>query len=277
LFDIIQLALMKLLPKRVVSRLAGSFARSSISKALVPWFARQYVIDHTQAEFPLEHYSSLTDFFIRKLKPGLRPIAEGDQVISSPVDGVVSQFGIIKECNLIQAKGINYSILELLGQDQARAESFNGGVFLTIYLSPQDYHRIHAPVSGNVTASTYVPGTLFPVNPFGVRAVKGLFARNERLVTYLNSTIGSVAVVKVGAIIVGSVKVNYAAAGTNIAGGKMETKEYPKGFELMKGEELGRFEFGSTVILLFQPGRVCLEVEAGQKVLMGQRIGFSTN
>ncbi len=275
MLDLLQLAVMRLLPKRLVSRLAGRFAKSSMSKVFIPWFAKHYTIDYTQAEFDLKQYPSLTEFFTRKLKPGLRPVAEGEKVISSPVDGVVSQFGPIEQGRLIQAKGVNFTVLELLGQDKAKAELFTGGSFVTIYLSPKDYHRIHAPVHGTVTASTYVPGTLFPVNPFGVRSVKGLFARNERLVTYLNTFLGTVALVKVGAIIVGSVKVNYSPTVTNVPKGTLEMREYSPGFRVARGDELGRFEFGSTVILLFQPGCVKLEVEIGQKVLMGQQIGIA--
>ncbi|HEX3014962.1 MAG TPA: archaetidylserine decarboxylase [Desulfobacteria bacterium] len=160
------------------------------------------------------------------------------------------------------------------GQDYEKARSYENGTFLTIYLSPSDYHRIHTPIAGEVRHSTYIPGTLFPVNPFGVRMVKGLFARNERLVTYLQSrNAGMVALVKVGAIIVGSVRVNYSDCTTNLPGGRLEKKDYPAGIRLAKGEELGRFEFGSTVILLFQPGRIRLDVCPGQRVRMGQAIG----
>ncbi|HWJ03280.1 MAG TPA: archaetidylserine decarboxylase, partial [Verrucomicrobiae bacterium] len=174
---------------------------------------------------------------------------------------------------LIQAKGICYSVTELLGQDKEKADRFTNGSFVTIYLSPKDYHRIHTPLEGQVLSSTYVPGTLFPVNPFGVRAVKGLFARNERLITYLASKAGLIALVKVGATIVGSVKVNYGDETTNLPGGKLAMREYSPSPCLGKGEELGRFELGSTVILLFEPGRVQFNVREGERVLMGQQIG----
>ena len=209
---------------------------------------------------------------MRKLRPGLRPVTDGEDVFVSPVDGVVSQAGQIQDGLLIQAKGTSYSVLELLGQDLEMAERFRTGTYLTIYLSPRDYHRIHTPVQARVVGATYVPGTLFPVNPFGVRAVKGLFARNERLVTYLDTGAGLLALVKVGAIIVGSVKVNYGAVTTGQPRGKLEKIIYRQGPLLAKGDEIGRFEFGSTVILLCETP-IELEVRPGDRVLMGQAVG----
>jgi phosphatidylserine decarboxylase len=196
--------------------------------------------------------------------------------VVSPVDGKVSQYGRIENGNLIQAKGVLYTAEELLGGDKERARRYDGGTFLTVYLSPTDYHRIHTPLAGTVTAYTYVPGTLFPVNPFGVRAVQGLFAKNERLITYFDTQAGEVALVKVGATIVGSVKVEYdEMAGTNIRGGRLESKTLANGPHYEKGDEVGRFEFGSTIILLFEPGRVELSSELHPEavVRLGQRIG----
>ncbi len=273
LIERLQLALMHILPKNTVSRITGNFTRSRLSRPFIAAFIRYFQIDPAQAELNLESYQSLTEFFVRKLKPGLRPVAKGNDVLVSPVDGAVSELGPICDGTLIQAKGVNYSVLDLLGHDLEKARKFHQGTFLTIYLSPRDYHRIHVPVAGKVVGSTYVPGTLFPVNPFGVRAVKGLFARNERLITYLNSIAGLVALVKVGATIVGSVKVNYSKTATNVPRGKLERTEYKQGPVLAKGDEVGRFEFGSTVILLFEPGRVSLSVTSGERVLMGQEIG----
>lgn len=273
MLDQLQLLLMKAMPKKSISRLVGGFARSRWSKSLIPLFVRHYSIDAGQAELTLERYPHLTAFFTRRLKSGLRPIAAGKDIIVSPVDGVVSQLGPITGGSLIQAKGVLYSVSELLGLDYDQARKFNDGTFITIYLSPRDYHRIHVPIDSRVKRSTYIPGTLFPVNPFGVRAVKGLFARNERLVSYLETPAGLVALVKVGATIVGSVKVNYSETTTNVRNSKLTTKDYPQGPTLAKGEELGWFEFGSTVILLFEPGRVSLHVKPGERVLMGQAIG----
>jgi len=263
---------MNLIPKKTISRMVGGFARSACSKGLVPMFARHYQIDPNQAEMDIKDYSSLTDFFTRNLKPGLRPVVQGDKLLASPVDGVLSQAGPIDAGVLLQAKGVSYSVLELLGQDRDMAERFHAGSYFTIYLSPRDYHKIHAPIQGRVVRSTYVPGTLFPVNPFGVRAIKGLFTRNERLITYLNTHAGLVAVVKVGAIIVGSVKVTYCDVSTNLQGNRPETRVFEAGPNLDRGEEFGRFEFGSTVIVLCEK-HVVPSLMTGERVLMGQEIG----
>lgn len=274
--DRLQLALMNLIPKNTLSRLAGKFARSSFSKLFVPLYIRKFNINVEEAEKRVEEYPNLVEFFIRRLKPHLRPMDETEGSVISPVDGKVSQYGKIEQGNLIQAKGVFYTVAELLGGDQERAKRYEGGSFLTVYLSPTDYHRIHTPLAGQVTGYTYVPGTLFPVNPFGVRAVQGLFAKNERLITYFDTEAGEVALVKVGATIVGSVKVEYdEMAGTNIRGGKLSTKRLENGPAFGKGAEVGRFEFGSTIILLFEPGRVTLSERLYQEavVRLGEQIG----
>jgi phosphatidylserine decarboxylase len=273
--DNLRLILMNILPKKSLSRLVGNFARSTFSKVFIPTFAKLYQINLDEAEKTIDEYTSLTDFFIRRLKPGARAIADGDEVIVSPVDGKVSAFGTIENGTLIQAKGVYYTVNELLGSDEDRALGFNGGQFMTIYLSPQDYHRIHTPLAGEITGYAYVPGTLFPVNAFGVRAVKGLFARNERVITYLNTEAGEVAVIKVGAIIVGSVKVNYSDITTNIRGGQVVKESLKVKRSIKKGDEVGRFEFGSTVILLFERDKVSFrsDLSEGQSVKMGSPLG----
>jgi phosphatidylserine decarboxylase len=271
--DRIRLALLYLLPKNALSRTAGRFAGSKLSRWLIPYYAKTFQIDVSQAEKPIEAYQNLTDFFIRRLKSGLRPIEDGDTVIVSPVDGVVSQFGKVENGTLLQAKGVSFSLLQLLGS-QRKANDYEGGTFVTLYLSPRDYHRIHAALSGQVVAYSYIPGSLFPVNPFGVRTVPGLLARNERLITYLSSSRGEYAVVKVGATMVGSVQVVYDdQVTTNVRGG-IPAEMSVNGPVLEKGDELGWFRFGSTVILLFQSGMAILDdLQEGQFVQMGQRIG----
>ncbi|MGZ4032316.1 MAG: archaetidylserine decarboxylase [Tumebacillaceae bacterium] len=274
--DRLQLAIMNLIPKNTLSRMAGKFASSSFSKLIVPFYIRKFNINVSEAEKEVEEYPNLVEFFIRRLKPHLRPIDEAADSIVSPVDGKVSQLGTIEQGNLIQAKGVFYTVTELLGGDAERAKRYEGGTFLTVYLSPTDYHRIHTPVAGTVTGYTYVPGTLFPVNPFGVRAVQGLFAKNERLITYFDTEAGEVALVKVGATIVGSVKVEYdELAGTNIRGGQLSAKRVDNGPRYEKAEEVGRFEFGSTIILLFEPGQVELSerLQPEAVVRMGEQIG----
>ncbi|TCP58942.1 phosphatidylserine decarboxylase [Tumebacillus sp. BK434] len=274
--DRLQLFLMNLLPKNTVSRLAGRFAGSSFSRLFIPMYIKKFQVNLQEAERAWEHYPSLVEFFIRRLKPEARPVDPAADSVVSPVDGKVAQLGRIEDGHLVQAKGVLFTAAELLGGDAERAKRYHGGTFLTVYLSPTDYHRIHMPLAGHVTASTYVPGTLFPVNPFGVRAVQGLFAKNERLITYFDTAAGEVALVKVGATIVGSVKVEYdEVSGTNIKGGRLEHRDLPDGPSYGKGEEVARFEFGSTIILLFEPGRVELKEDLypEARVRMGEKIG----
>ncbi|ASS75542.1 phosphatidylserine decarboxylase [Tumebacillus algifaecis] len=274
--DRLQLFLMKLLPKNTVSRLAGRFAGSRFSRLFIPYYIRKFNVNLQEAEKTWEDYPSLVEFFIRRLKADARPIDPASDSVISPVDGKVAQLGKIEDGNLVQAKGVFFTVAELLGGDEERAKRYHGGTFLTVYLSPTDYHRIHMPLTGQVKGSTYVPGTLFPVNPFGVRAVQGLFAKNERLITYFDTAAGEVALVKVGATIVGSVKVEYdQLSGTNIKGGRLERKDLPAGPAYEKGEEMARFEFGSTIILLFEPGRVELsgDLHLEARVRLGEKIG----
>lgn len=274
--DRIQLFFMNLIPKNTISRLAGAFARSPFSRLFIPGYIRKFQINVDEAEKSVHEYPNLVEFFTRRLKEGLRPIAEGERTVVCPVDGKVSQMGRIEQGRLLQAKGVHYTVEALLGGDKERAKRYDGGTFLTVYLSPTDYHRIHTPLAGRVTEFLYVPGTLFPVNAFGVRAVAGLFAKNERLITYFDTAAGEVALAKVGATIVGSVKVEYdEKAGTNIRGGRLQREHLQNGPSYDKGEEIGRFEFGSTIILLFEPGRVELSDRLTPEtvVRMGESIG----
>jgi phosphatidylserine decarboxylase len=170
-----------------------------------------------------------------------------------------------------------YSLLDLVNGDREMAERYQDGEFVTIYLSPQDYHRIHMPVGGKLVSASYIPGSLFPVNPFAVRNVSNLFARNERLITYAESQAGLVGIIKVGATIVGSVKVVYGDMTTNVPPRRAKKVPIPQGPRLAKGDELARFEFGSTVILLFEKGRAKLrKFKQDEVVLLGQKIGEVT-
>lgn len=250
------LSLFYLLPKHALSRAVGRWARSPISRFAIPLFIRRFQINLEEAEKPWQDYPNLLEFFIRKLKPDARPVDPSPDTVISPVDGVISQLGEITDGTLIQAKGITYRLEELLGGDKEQAALFEGGKFVTIYLSPRDYHRIHAPADGEVAHVSYIPGKLFPVNDFGVRAVPRLFVRNERLISFMRTSMGMIAVVKVGATNVGSIRLNFdPKVSTRTAEGRL-TKAYEPPLPLSKGQEMGRFEFGSTVILLFEPGRV---------------------
>jgi phosphatidylserine decarboxylase len=261
------------LPQNAMSRTMGKITASRFSRLAIRRYIRHYQIDTDAVEKPIEQYKSLKEFFTRRLKPGARPIAAVQGAIVSPVDGTVSQMGDIQEGTLIQAKGKLYSVAELLGGSEEIAKRFHGGKFITIYLSPRDYHRIHMPVEGVLRTYSYIPGRLYPVNRLGVEQVDRLFARNERLVTFIDSEeAGSVAVVKVGALFVGSVKVTYCRATTNVKRGKQVSEPIPNCPLLHKGDELGWFEFGSTVILLFERGDIewAHGVRVGSTLMMGQ-------
>jgi phosphatidylserine decarboxylase len=238
-------------------------------------FARRYGID--LGESPgLEAYRSFGEFFARPLRPGLRPIAPGAEVVVSPVDGVVSETGLAEGGRLVQAKGIDYPAAALLA-DEALARRLEGGAYATLYLSPRDYHRIHFPLGGAIVGWRYVPGRLWPVNPASVRTVHGLFAVNERLVTVLDTPLGRCAVVAVGATVVGRVHPYYdpSVPHTNRAGAVPSRRDYETPLPVEKGQELGAFEMGSTVILLFEPGKVRLDprLAPGVRVRVGEPIG----
>ena len=263
------------LPQNALSRTMGKITASRFSRLAIQHYIRHYRIDPSIVEKPVHEYRTLKEFFTRRLKPGARPIAPGDEVIVSPVDGTVSQLGDICEGTLIQAKGKGYSVSELLGGSEEKARRYYGGKFITIYLSPRDYHRIHMPVTGRLLRFSYLPGRLYPVNKLGVENVARLVARNERLVTYIYAEErGELALVKVGALFVGSVKVCYSKATTNVKRGRHTEGDISGTPVRAKGEELGWFEFGSTVILLFESGQIEWEkgVDCGSSLLMGQKL-----
>ena len=249
---------MKLLPKNAASRLFGEFTRLRIpflSKFARNAFASYYKLDMSEAEFPLSHYNNIGELFIRRLKPGARPVADSE--IVSPVDGVLSQTGTFDDgsLSLIQAKGKTYSLTSLLRNDELAAR-FKGGAFATIYLAPFNYHRIHSPVKGDLVLSSYCPGTLWPVNVGSVERVEGLFCINERLTSQIRLEDGSeILVVKVGATNVGRIGVVYNdSLLTNAGLLPRENRRMDwipdRQYSFEKGGELGRFEMGSTVILV---------------------------
>jgi phosphatidylserine decarboxylase len=277
--DRLFISALALLPKNGVSRLAGALTRwhapAPLRHAAMRAFARRYGIDLSECP-EVEVYRTFGEFFARPLHPGLRPVAEGEQDVVSPVDGVVSEAGVAAGGRLVQAKGIDYPAEALLG-DTALARRLEGGAYATIYLSPRDYHRIHFPLGGRVLGWRYQPGRLWPVNPASVRTVRGLFAANERLVTIQETPLGLCAVVAVGATIVGRVRAFYdpSAPPTNRRGAPPAARDYETPLPVEKGQELGAFEMGSTVILMFEPGRVALDprLAPGARVRVGERIG----
>jgi phosphatidylserine decarboxylase len=250
-----------LLPQQCLSRLVGRLAECTtpwLKNALIKRFIRHYGVDMSEAAEPdPELYSNFNAFFTRALKEGARPIAEGSHDIACPADGVVSQLGKISAGRILQAKGQDYSLNQLLAGDQAMAAQFIDGHFATIYLSPKDYHRVHMPLDGELRSSTYVPGQLFSVNQTTADNVANLFARNERLISVFDTDAGPMAVILVGAMIVAGIETVWTG---QIAPPprQISTQHYPRqeAVSLKKGEEMGRFKLGSTVILLFGKDQV---------------------
>ncbi len=264
-----------------LSRAVGRGARLRLPAPLLRLGLRAYVrgfgIDLADVERPLDDFSSFDDFFTRRLRPSARPIAAGDGVLVSPVDGKLLEFGPIVDRQVLQIKGWPYTVDELLG-DPEWASSFDGGTFFTLYLSPRDYHRIHYPIAGEVLGYRYVPGALFPVNRLGLNNVPGLFARNERLTTFLRTPLGRVAVVKVGASTVGRITVSYAHVETNrSASPDGHALFYARPKPVEKGGDLGSFHLGSTVVLLVERPRLNVEpsLATGQAIRVGTALGRS--
>ncbi|WP_394147618.1 archaetidylserine decarboxylase [Shewanella atlantica] len=279
--DKIKIALQYMMPKHLISRLVGKFAAAelgSITTAGIKWFIKQYKIDMSEAaQSEAEAYKTFNDFFTRPLKPGIRPLCNDKEYIVHPVDGAVSQCGPIKDGQIFQAKGHEYSSLALLGNQVDDAKRFEEGDFATIYLAPKDYHRIHMPIKGTLSKMTYVPGDLFSVNPLTAENVPGLFARNERVVALFETEIGPMAMVLVGATIVASIETVWAGTVTPPTGKKVFTWDYPTegpdALTLDKGDEMGRFKLGSTVVMLFAKDALdefAEAVEPGAVTRMGQ-------
>nr|WP_247686937.1 archaetidylserine decarboxylase [Pseudoalteromonas luteoviolacea] len=255
--DKIKIALQYALPKHAVSRLVGKLAAAqagALTTQLIKLFIKQYKIDMTEAlhEDPA-HYKTFNEFFTRPLKPGIRPLTTEEHIIAHPVDGAISQLGDVVDGQIIQAKGHDYSLQTLLGGNEQDVAPFLGGKFATIYLAPKDYHRIHMPVDGVLKKMIYVPGDLFSVNPLTAQNVPNLFARNERVVAIFDTDIGPLSMVLVGATIVASIETVWAGTVTPPAGKDVFSWDYPttgpQAIKLKKGDEMGRFKLGSTVIL----------------------------
>jgi phosphatidylserine decarboxylase len=266
-----------LLPRHALSRLvlAATRVRTAWFKnLLIHGFLKLYRIDMTEAaESDPGRYATFNEFFTRRLKDGARPIAPGHNDIASPVDGRVSAAGCLERDQLLQAKGLYYRATDLLaGQPWARR--FEGGSFVTIYLAPYNYHRVHMPLRGELKETVYVPGHLFSVNAATVQYVPGLFARNERVLTLFDSSAGQFAMVLVGALNVGSIATVWAGDITRAARRVISRLPAPPTL-LEKGAELGRFNMGSTVILLFEPHRARWRpgLTADTPVRLGESMG----
>jgi phosphatidylserine decarboxylase len=243
-----------LLPKRALTQLMGSLASREGGEAtqrVIRWFIKRYGVDMREAlhESP-GHYKTFNEFFTRPLKPGLRPLADATWIC--PVDGAISQFGAIEHDQLFQAKGHRYSTQALLACTAEEAKAYDDGRFATLYLSPRDYHRIHMPCDGELRRMTHVPGDLFSVNPLTARAVPGLFARNERVVCEFATPHGPLALVLVGATIVGSMATVWHGTVNPPRPRDVRRWSYPPGQVMLKqGDEMGRFLLGSTVVVVW--------------------------
>jgi phosphatidylserine decarboxylase len=249
--------LQHLLPKRGLTEVMGRLASSrggALTTAAIRWFTHRYRVDMTEAADPRpDAYPTFNDFFTRALRDGVRPLALADWVC--PVDGAVSQVGKIESRRIFQAKGHDYDCAELLAGDTQAAQAYTDGQFATIYLSPRDYHRIHMPCAGELRRMVHVPGSLYSVNPATARAIPGLFARNERVVCHFETDRGPLALVLVGATIVGSMATVWHGQVNPPRPRDPRHWDYAPGqVQLAQGQEMGRFLLGSTVILLWPRG-----------------------
>jgi phosphatidylserine decarboxylase len=253
-FDRFSVLLQYVLPKQIVTALAGKLANlraGAVTTYVIGWFVRRYGVNMQEAANPdIRSYSSFNEFFTRPLRVDARPLAAADFIC--PVDGGISQFGVIEDDQIFQAKGHRYSIVTLIGGDAVLAAQFQHGSFATLYLSPKDYHRIHMPCDGRLLRMIYIPGTLFSVNPITARAVPGLFARNERVVCVFESEHGPFVLTLVGATIVGSMAtVWHGVVNPPRLPGMREWDYRDREVILKQGDEMGRFMLGSTVVMLF--------------------------
>lgn len=271
-----------LLPHHLLSRTMHGVARSRrpwVRRTLIRWFLHHFDVELAEAvETDPETFADFNSFFTRALRPGVRPLAGDAATVVSPVDGVISQCGTIDDATVFQAKGRRFDLAALLGGDTARAEPFRSGRFLTLYLSPRDYHRIHMPLDGTLREMVHVPGRLFSVNPATTRVVPRLFARNERVVAFFDTPAGPMALVLVGALFVGSIETVWAGEITppthrRVRRWRYDDRAQPVHFA--RGAEMGRFNMGSTVIVLLgaEGATLAEDLGAGRHLRFGEAIG----
>ncbi len=271
------------LPHHAISRLVHRATRWRLplwKRALIGAVTRLYRADLAEASKPdpsaYEHFNA---FFTRSLAPGARPLPEDPLAVACPADGTLSEAGPLAGDRILQAKGQPYSLTALLGGDEALARRFHGGGFLTVYLAPRDYHRVHMPFAGELRRMVHVPGRLFSVAPYTVRSVPGLFARNERVITVFETGAGPMAVILVGAICVASIETVWAGEVTPPRAATVTGVDYrDPALRYERGAEMGRFNMGSTVVVLFAPGEVQWDerLTAGMHLRMGQAVGLVT-
>lgn len=272
-------SILRYLPQGLISRAWGRLARVRRPKFFVRWLKQTFInavgINMEEAALPLEKYDCLEAVFVRYLRPKARPVDPAAHVITSPVDGTIGARGLVRQGLLFQVKGRTYSLDELLGTTD-QAQHFEGGHFLTIYLSPKDYHRIHAPYPGRVEKVTVLPGGLMPVFAESVAKVDKLFARNERIISYLESPAGTLVVAKIGATLVGRITLAFdARIASNQGHKKRQDLTYTPGILFDKGQEMASFELGSTVVLVSNTPHLSFDaLPEGTPIRLGQRIGI---
>lgn len=265
-----------LIPQHLLSRFAGILA-STKTPWLKDWiirrFIRVYKIDMNEALISdPAAYANFNHFFIRKLKPDLRPINFEKNIIASPADGAIAQLGKINKDQLLQAKGFDFTLAGLLGNDKLAASYFQDGSYATIYLAPNNYHRVHMPIDGRLVKSIFVPGKLFSVNQVTAQHIPQLYSRNERLITIYDTDIGKMAVILVGAMIVGSIQTSW--MDQPVRGKKISSVHFTQPLTFKKGDEIGHFLLGSTVIILFEKNKVEWDarLKSEETVMFGEGI-----
>lgn len=279
----VKIALHYLLPQLTITRVAGWLAEQkwgAVTHFIIKLFAKQYKVNLSEArKTEPSDYATFNEFFIRELKENARPINQNNDTICLPADGKVSESGDISDNRLLQAKGHYFTLETLLANDVEMAEKFQNGTFITTYLSPTDYHRVHMPCDGTLRKMVYVPGELFSVNPFLAEHVPNLFARNERVICEFDTEFGSMVQILVGATVTASMSTVWAGVinpprSKEVVVWNYET-EGDKAIKLQKGEEMGAFRLGSTVINLFPKDKVRLEsgLTAGTQTRMGEILG----
>ena len=271
--DALIMSALSVVPKRKVAGWMGVLARlhlyRPVQRFVLRWYVWKYNVDLTECEGTLNDYPSLVAFFTRALKPGVRPVAPAPDAIVAPCDGKIYALGTLTDDKIPQSESQHFSATELLNGKSG----YEGGQYAVIYLSPRDYHRVHVPREGAVSNFQYVPGALWPVFPAATRKIPGLFARNERLTAFLQTDCGEVAEVLVGAFGVGRMRVVFDDVVTNAGANTILEKSVNPPWPLARAQEIGRFEMGSTVVLLFPPGKIRWTRSAGEFVRLGERIG----
>ncbi len=276
--DRAKMAGLQLLPKNAVSRAFGAVSDISLPRpiqgAVNHGFALYAGIDLSESEEAPKEYRSLNAFFTRRLREGIHKFELGPKELCSTADGRLSEFGPIQKGTLIQAKGRHFNVREFLDSGR-EAKIFDGGSFVTVYLSPKDYHRVHVPIAGTIDGVSYIPGHLFPVNPLAVGHIDNLFAVNERLIVYLKTKIGRIAVVMVGATCVGRMSLSFADLKTNQSFRKRLDTDAYNGQTLETCAELGMFNLGSTVVVLIENPKYKFssDISSGQKTRIGMPFG----